>query len=65
MSKDAGDKLAAELIELRDYGRRPNRSEHDSAWRNPRDDERDPQPFQPGMDRNSIGTNVPAPRKGE
>lgn len=51
-------------VELRDYGRRPHRSEHESAWKNPRDDDRDPQPFNPDMDRYAVGTNVvPEQRK--
>lgn len=52
--------------EPKSYGTplRPNRSEHDSAWSNPRDDDRDPQPYDPKMDRYAIGTNaVPEQRK--
>lgn len=42
--------------EPKSYGTplRPNRSTHDSAWRNPRDDDRDPAPRDPGMDRYSV-----------
>lgn len=50
----------------RSYGtpQRANRSGHDSAWDNPRDSDRDPEPYDPTMDRRTIGTNVPEQRNG-
>lgn len=31
----------------------------DKGWDNPRDDQRDPEPYDPSMDRYAIGTNDP------
>lgn len=42
------------------------REQRETGWSNPRDDERDPQPFNPDMDRYAVGTSaVPQQRKGE
>lgn len=47
--------------EPKSYGTplRENRSRHESAWSNPRDDDRTPETRDPNMDRNAIGSNNP------
>lgn len=42
---------------------RPGKHRAD-GWTNPRDESRDPEPYDPSMDRHAIGTNVPQQRKG-
>lgn len=47
------------------YGVANDRLAHrgDKGWTQPRDDDRDPPPYDPKMDRYAVGTNVPQQRK--
>lgn len=52
------------MTEFKHYpATRAERENRQTGWSNPRDDERDPQPFNPDMDRYAIGSNVPQQRK--
>lgn len=62
--KDTGDALAELFVELVDHGVPPVLQGRTTGWVQPRDDDRDPQPFDPTMDRYAVGTNaVPEQRK--
>jgi hypothetical protein len=53
------------MTEYRHYpATKAERENRETGWDNPRDDERDPQPYNPDMDRYAIGTNAPTQRKG-
>ena len=54
------------MTEYRHYpATKAEREQRTTGWSNPRDDERDPQPFNPYMDRYAVGTNAPQQRKGD
>ena len=51
------------MTEYRHYpATKAEREQRKTGWSNPRDDDRDPQPYNPDMDRWAIGTSVPQQR---
>lgn len=51
------------MAEHRHYpATKAEREQRETGWENPRDDQRDPEPYDPKMDRYAIGTNAPTQR---